>query len=212
MVVIGPGIVETIDKAGVLGRLDATRRRRLFRRPDGAAPRPIAALIEGLEAGAGRAHRAAARADGAGRTQRSASRQSQIAGRRDEPEPVAGADAGPADARRSSRMPSSARRGRSDFPARYVTGYLLDDDGGATFSCLGGSLGRRPGLDRLRSDAATLPDRPACAAWRAGLDAIGTMPVRSGAGMAETPAEAVEITVGLARVGSPSARGHRARR
>lgn len=177
------GAVETIDRAGVLGRLDDDPPPALFRRPTEATQADAAFLDTLTERGKGRIatlheimgrlHRAepAAAQEQAG--------QSQSQG-----------DTAPAAPELTQRFIGAARA--LDIPARYVTGYLWHEGAGRVHAWAEawddglGWIGFDPLLDLC----------PAKHHIRlaSGLDAFGTMPIRAVPGWSENPAETVEIT------------------
>lgn len=184
MVVTVSGAVETFDKAGVLGRLEYDPMPALFRRTNGGL-KADPSIIEGLKDGPdrialyheimGRVYEASAPAqsqsqgDGA---------QSQSQGEPRKPQDFAAAFVG-------------AVRGLA-IPARYVTGYLLDDDGKSSFHAWGeawdeslGWIGFDPTLNVCPAETHI---RIAC-----GLDAMSTMPIRVVPVWSEMPVEVVEI-------------------
>ena len=177
------GTVETIDKAGVLGRLDGDPPAAMFRRPT-ALTRPNDAQLEGLDASGGRIallHQIMDRVhDGYGASQ------SQSAGGQSQSPGGTAADAAHA-------FIAAARA--LDIPARYVTGYLFDDAGEGSFHAWAeacdeglGWIGFDPLLNR-------------CPAERhirlaSGLDATSTLPVRMVPGGTAPPVETVEIAEG----------------
>jgi transglutaminase-like putative cysteine protease len=177
------GAVETIDKAGVLGRLEYDPMPALFRRPT-EATKPDAALVDGLKDGPdrialfhelmGRVHE---RTGGQTQAQDGQS-QAQGAAR---PQDLAHALVG-------------AIRGLG-IPARYVTGYLLADDGAASFHAWTelwdenlGWIGFDPTLNLCPTENHIR--------LASGLDATSTMPIRSVPVWADMPAETVEIVAG----------------
>lgn len=178
------GTVETIDRAGVLGRLEYDPPPAMFRRPT-RQTKPDAALIDGIDPSGGRI---AALHEIMGRLHegRAAVHQSQSAGVQEQASGSAPADLAHA-------FIGAARA--LDIPARYVTGYLLDEAGAASFHAWGEAFDE--GLGWIGFDALL----NVCPTERhirlaAGLDAIGTMPVRMVPASTEMPAETIEIVEG----------------
>ncbi|RYE09469.1 MAG: transglutaminase family protein [Hyphomicrobiales bacterium] len=181
LVVTVSGLVETIDKAGVLGRLDLDPPPALFRRPTDLT-RPNDEFRVGLSHKDGRIAllhelmaRVHAQATGPSQTQ-DADGQSQSQGSR------------PDDAVHAFIAAARAE----NIPARYVTGYLFDD-GAARFHAWAeawddglGWIGFDPLLDRCPTDHHIR--------LAAGLDATSTMPIRAVPMWLEMPVETVEIT------------------
>ena len=164
------GSVETFDKAGVIGRLEYDPMPALFRRQT-ELTKFGARLAEGLDAAAGRIpllHELMERA-------------STLPQRQAQGADAAGLAHGFIGAARSL-----------DVPARYVTGYLLDDDGMAKFhgwaEAWDDSLGW-VGFDPLLN----LCPAENHIRLASGLDALATMPVRSVPGWPTMPVETVEI-------------------
>ena len=171
LVVRVTGSVETIDRAGVLGRLEYDPPSPIFRRPT-AQTKPDAALIEGIDPSGGRI---AMLHEIMGRVHERLSAE-------DEPDLAAAVHAFIAAAR------------ALDIPARYVTGYLFDD-GKASFHAWAEACD--DGLGWIGFDP-TLNVCPTEQHIRlaSGLDATGTMPVRIVPAWVEVPAEMVEIISG----------------
>jgi transglutaminase-like putative cysteine protease len=178
------GTVETIDKAGVIGKLEYDPPAPLFRRPT-ELTNPDETLLAGMPTAGGRIamlHELMGRLHetvGARQSQSEGS-QEQSSGTRD---PVALAHA----------FIGAARA--LDIPARYVTGYLLDDDGKASVHAWAEACDE--GLGWIGFDS-LLNVCPAEQHIRlaAGLDAMGTMPIRMVPEWAAMPDETVEITEG----------------
>jgi transglutaminase-like putative cysteine protease len=177
------GSVETIDKAGVLGRLEYDPPPALFRRPTDLT-RPDPALLADIPTGGGRIallHELMGRVHataGPRQTQTEAG-QEQSLGTRD---PAALAHAFIAAAR------------ALDTPARYVTGYLFDE-GVASIHAWAeafdeglGWIGFDPLLDVCPADAHIR--------LASGLDAVSTMPLRMVPVWPEMPVETIEIIEG----------------
>lgn len=188
IVVIAGGVVETTDRAGVLGRLEYDPMPAVFRRQT-AATKPDNTLIEGLSdadgriamlhALMGRVHEGAAMQEADARSQS----QSQAQG-----EP-------PKNNRRDAPALVHAFVGAAralDVPARYVTGYLLDGDAGAFHAWAEawdeglGWIGFDPTLNLCPTETHV---RLATA-----LDAAGSVPIRTVPVWAEMPVETVEIS------------------
>ena len=178
------GTVETIDKAGVIGRLEYDPPPALFRRPTDLT-KPDPALLEGLPTGSGRIallHELMGRIHeelGAPSQSQTAEGQEQSLGSTD---PVSHAHAFIAAAR------------ALDIPARYVTGYLFDDGTGSfhawaeAFDEGLGWIGFDPVLDVCPAEGYIR--------LASGLDATGTMPIRMVPVWTEMPVETVEIIEG----------------
>lgn len=177
------GTVETIDKAGVLGRLDHDPPAALFRRPT-ELTRPDATLLAGLPTSGGRIgvlHALMGRANEA-----SLLLQSQTAGGQEQ---SAGLTADPATLVHAFIGAARAL----DIPARFVTGYLLRDDGNASVHAWAEACD--DGLGWIGFD----PLLNLCPSERhirlaSGLDAAGTMPIRMVPAWVEKPDETVEIS------------------
>jgi transglutaminase-like putative cysteine protease len=174
------GVVETIDKAGVLGRLEYDPPPALFRRVTDLT-RPDAELIEGIGPDGGRIGQLH---DIMGRVHEElAPAQSQSDGKQEQSsgssDPAAFAHAFIAGARALG------------IPTRYITGYLFDDGAAAVHAWAEawdeglGWIGFDPKLNVCPS---THHIRLA-----SGLDAVSTMPIRSVPVWEEMPAETVEI-------------------
>jgi transglutaminase-like putative cysteine protease len=177
------GIVETADRAGVLGRLEYDPPPALFRRQT-ELTRPDAALLEGIGTGGriaqlhelmDRVHEHLLEAT----QDQSDGKQSQSQGT---PDPAAGVHA----------LIAAARA--LDIPARYVTGYLLGDDAASIHAWAEawdeglGWIGFDPLLNLCPADHHIR--------LASGLDATSTVPIRSVPVWEEMPAETVEITAG----------------
>ncbi len=178
------GTVETIDKAGVLGRLEYDPPPALFRRPTDLT-KPDPALIADIDASGGRIavlHELMTRVH----EKLSAAQQSQTADGQEQSfgstDPVAYTHAFIAAARALA------------IPARYVTGYLYDE-GTASFHAWAEAFDE--GLGWIGFDA-MLDVCPADTHIRlaSGLDATGTMPIRMVPVWTEMPVETVEIVEG----------------
>lgn len=181
IVVTVTGAIETIDKAGVLGRLELDPPPAMFRRPTDLT-KPDAELLEGLEGDGrigklhalmGRIHdeTSASQSQGDGA-------QEQSSGERD---PVA----------LTHRFIGAARA--LDIPTRHVTGYLWNDDTAsfhAWAEAWDDGLGWI-GFDPLLNVCPTEHHIRLASA----LDALGSMPIRSVPAWPEMPVEVVEITV-----------------
>ena len=181
--VVVSGMVETFDMAGVLGKLDYDPMPAMFRRPT-PETKADPKLIEGLKDGPDRIalfHELMGRIHAAlgGSTQMQAEgTQSQSQGSGAKPQDYALAFIGAARA--------------LNIPARYVTGYLLDE-GVSSFHAW--AEGWDEGLGWIGFD----PAMNVCPAedhvrLASGLDMTSTMPIRSVPVWAEMPAETVELT------------------
>lgn len=180
IVVTVSGAVDTADKAGVIGRLEYDPMPALFRRPTEATT-AVPELIEGLKDGPDRIalfhelmDRVHDRADGRHQSQ-DGQLQSQGAPR---PPDLAHALIG------------AVRK--LGIPARYVTGYLLGEDGTASVHAWAelwdenlGWIGFDPLLNLCPTESHIR--------LASGLDATSTMPIRSVPAWAEMPEEAVLI-------------------
>jgi transglutaminase-like putative cysteine protease len=184
LVVKVTGAVETIDKAGVVGKLEYDPPTPLFRRPT-ELTKPDEKLLAGMPTAGGRIallHELMGRlyeTVGAQQSQ-SGSSQEQSLGTSD---PVALAHA----------FIGAARA--LDIPARFVTGYLLGDDGKASVHAWAeacdeglGWIGFDPALNVCPADQHIR--------LASGLDAMGTMPIRMVPVWTEMPDETVEIVEG----------------
>ena len=182
LVVKVTGTVETIDKAGVLGRLEYDPPSPVFRRPT-ALTRANAALIEGIDRSGGRIgmlHEIMGRVHERADQEQSSDGQSQSQGTSSATD-------------LAHDFIATARA--LDIPARYVTGYLFAEDGNASFHSWAEACDE--GLGWIGFD----PTLNVCPAERhirlaAGLDATGTMPLRMVPVWTEMPAESVEIVEG----------------
>jgi hypothetical protein len=183
MIVTVTGTVETMDKAGVLGRLDYDPMPAMFRRPT-EATKADAKLIAGLQDGPnriamfhelmGRVHDTETPAQS-----QSSDGQSQSQGGAAQPQELAHAFIGGLRALR--------------IPARYVTGYLLDDEGDGTFHAWAeawddnlGWVGFDPALNLCPAEAHIR--------IASGLDAMSTRPIRTVPVWGAMPVEVVEIS------------------
>lgn len=193
LVVTVGGVVETIDKAGVLGRLEYDPMPALFRRQT-AATLPDAALVDGLTERDGRiamlhalmdrVHETGPSADIAtAGPAPSADGQSQTQG---QGQPLSEAR----DTAAAVHAFIGAARALG-VPARYVTGYLRTEDA-ASFHAWAEAWDE--GLGWIGFDP-TLNECPTVAHVRvaAGLDATATMPVRTVPVWGAMPVETVEI-------------------
>jgi len=180
------GAVETIDRAGVLGRLDYDPMPAMFRRPT-EATRGDARLIEGLKDGSDRIavlHELMDRVH----EQFTATTQTQAAGEQTQSR---GSPAKPQD---FAQAFVGATRGLG-VPARYVTGYLLDDEGNSSFHAW--AEGWDESLGWISFDAVhNVCPADTYVRLASGLDAMGAMPIRSVPVWDEMPVEMVEITAG----------------
>lgn len=183
LVVAISGAVETTDKAGVIGRLEYDPMPAMFRRPT-AATKADPALIEGLADGADRIalfHELMQRVHDRG-TGQSQSQDGQSQSQRS------------ATPQELTHALIGAVRGLG-IPARYVTGYLLGDDGAASFHAWAegwddnlGWIGFDPLLNLCPIDSHIR--------LASGLDATSTMPIRSAPVWSAMPLETVEIVAG----------------
>jgi hypothetical protein len=174
------GTVETFDKAGVIGRLEYDPMPALFRRTT-EATKADPELIEGLGDGP---DRIALFHELMGRVHERADGQSQVQDGQAQSQGAA------MSAPELAHALVAAVRGLG-IPARYVTGYLLDDDI-ASFHAWAelwdeklGWIGFDPLLNLCPTESHV---RVA-----SGLDATSTMPIRSVPVWGEMPAEIVEI-------------------
>ncbi|MEO7222976.1 MAG: transglutaminase family protein [Devosia sp.] len=176
------GTVETIDKAGVLGRLEYDPPPALFRRPTDLT-RLDPKLIEAIDSSGGRIavlHELMTRVH----DKLSAAQQSQTEDGQEQ-------SLGSTDPAAYTHAFIAAARAL-DIPARYVTGYLYDE-GAASFHAWAEAFDE--GLGWIGFDA-MLDVCPADTHVRlaSGLDATGTMPIRMVPVWAEMPVETVEIS------------------
>ncbi len=171
LVAVARGVVETIDRAGVLGRLEYDPMPALFRRPTARATADPE-LVEAMPTGGGRIamlHELMGAVHG--RRQIGAQSQSQDA----EGQRQAQDAAAPNTMEMAQLFIGCARA--LDVPARYVTGYLIEDQaarvhawaeawdeglGWIGFDCL---LNLCPTTEHVR--------------LASGLDATGTVPIRT---------------------------------
>lgn len=181
IVVTVSGRVETIDKAGVLGRLEYDPMPALFRRQT-ERTRPDPALVAGLKDGPDRValfHELMGRVSGRLEQSQSQDGQSQ----------TQAVDLSPADA--AHAFIGAARV--LGIPARYVTGYLLDDAGEASVHAWAEAWDERLGWIGFDPTCNLCP-ADGHIRLAAGLDAISTMPLRSAPAWTAMPLETVEIT------------------
>lgn len=183
--VVVEGRLETADRAGVLGRLEYDPMPAVFRRrSEGATPDP--AILSGLVAGPDRIallHELMGRIHEHQGQSQSQSQDGQSQSQ--------GLDARPQDA--AAAFLGAARA--LDIPARYVTGYLLAEDGAASVHAWAEAFDDRLGwigFDPLLNVCPT--DHHIRLA--SGLDAASTMPIRTVPVWPAMPAETVEITAG----------------
>lgn len=189
LVVTVSGAVETIDKAGVLGRLEYDPMPAMFRRPT-ELTKPDAQLIDGLKDGSDRIAlfhevmgRIFERPTGAQSQQQDGEGQSQSQSAAPVPKPQDG-----------SHLFVGAVRAL-EIPCRYVTGYLLAEDGTGSFHAWAeawdeslGWIGFDPSLNLCPTENHI---RVA-----SGLDAMSCPPIRTVPVWAEMPDETVEIAAG----------------
>jgi transglutaminase-like putative cysteine protease len=183
IVVTAGGVVETLDRAGVLGRLDLDPMPAMFRRQT-LETTFDPALIEGL---AGGGDRIAMLHELMGRLHatRLAPTRMQAQGSQQQAQ---GGEMAP----RGLALAFVGAARELGVPARYVTGYLLDEDGKASFHAWAEAWDE--GLGWIGFDA-KLDMCPTGNHIRlaSGLDATGTMPIRSAPVWNEMPVETVEI-------------------
>ena len=193
------GVVETIDKAGVLGRLSYDPMPGMFKRQTTETDFD-AALIEALDASGGRIamlHELMGRVHASLVTEPEPPSQSQSQSQDGEAQsqgivliPPVAKDTSP----RAAALAFIGAARKLDIPTRYVTGYLLGEDGGARFHSWAEAFDE--GLGWIGFD----PSNDQCPAedyirLASGLDATGTMPIRSVPVWREMPVETVEMTV-----------------
>ena len=208
IVVTVSGVVETTDKAGVLGRLDFDPMPAIFRRPT-ALTKPAPELVEGLSNDGGRiamlhelmdrVNRAFSLPAPAEPVQSQSQSQSQDGQSQSQggslPEEtiepaITAAKENPADF--AHALIGAARA--LDIPARYVTGYLAGDDSAASFHAWAECWDERLGW--IGFDAMfNLCPADTYIRLAAGLDAMGTMPLRCVPVWPEMPVETVEMVV-----------------
>ena len=177
------GTVETIDKAGVLGRLEYDPPTALYRRPT-ELTRPDPQLIADIDTSGGRIavlHELMTRVH-----ERTGPRQSQSEAGQEQ-------SFGSTDPASLAHAFIAAARAL-EIPARYVTGYLYDQ-GTANFHAWAEAFDE--GLGWIGFD----PMHDVCPTdghirLASGLDATGTMPVRMVPVWTEVPVETVEIVEG----------------
>jgi transglutaminase-like putative cysteine protease len=171
------GVVETIDKSGVIGRLDLDPMPALYRRPT-AATKADPSLIEGLAPGG----RIAMLHQVMGRVHERRT-QSQAQGDQNQSQ-----SSGPSDGAQSFIGAARAL----DIPARHVSGYLLTEDGGQFHSWAEawddglGWIGFDPLLNQCPAE-----DYVRLAS---GLDAAGTVAIRTVPAWTEMPVEVVSVS------------------
>lgn len=182
LVVTISGVVETFDKAGVIGRLEYDPMPALFRRPTAEA-KTDPALIEGLSQDSGRIallHELMERvhqAIGTPAQMQVQGAQGQAQGGEPKPQDFAHAFIGAARA--------------LGISARYVTGYVIDEE---TASFHAWAEAWDDGLGWIGFDAAlNLCPAETHVRLASGLDAISTMPIRCVPVWSEMPAETVEL-------------------
>ena len=185
MIVTVSGTVETIDKAGVLGRLEYDPMPAMFRRLT-ALTKPDAALLDGLKDGPDRIalfHEVMGRIYDRFAPQT----QSQSQGSREQ------AQSSQTTGRPQDRAHDFLAIVRTlDIPARYVTGYMLDDDGQASFHAWAeawdeslGWIGFDPTLNVCPAESYVR--------IASGLDASSCPPIRTVPVWSAMPEESVEI-------------------
>ena len=183
LVVTVSGTVETIDKAGVLGRLEYDPMPAMFRRPT-ELTKPDPALIEGLRDGPDRIalfHELMDRVYGQAATQS----QSQSADAQSQSQ---GSSLTPQD--RVHTLIAGLRA--LDIPSRYVTGYLLGEGSKGSFHAWAeawdenlGWIGFDPSLNLCPTETHIR--------IASGLDAMSCPPLRTVPVWTEMPDETVEI-------------------
>lgn len=221
MLVTVSGEVTTIDRAGVLGRLDYDPVPALFRRPTPQA-KSDPALLEGLSDAGGRIAMLHELMDRVNRTlslpvteaaspviqgqsqSQSQGGQSQSQGGQSQSQGGQSQSQGSAPA---AAAPAASKENPADFAhafigaaralgisARYVTGYLVGDDGGGSFHAWAegfddrlGWIGFDPMFNLCPADTYVR--------LASGLDATSTMPIRSVPVWDAMPVETVELTV-----------------
>lgn len=184
LVVTVTGTVETIDKAGVLGKLEYDPPSPVFRRPT-ELTRPDAELLKDVPTSGGRIallHELMGRVN-----ERTAPHQLQGSEGQEQ-------SAGSADPVELVHAFIGAARAL-DIPARYVTGYVLGDDGMANVHAWAEACDE--GLGWIGFD----PLLNVCPTEKhirlaSGLDAMGTMPIRMVPVWTQMPNETVEIVEG----------------
>ncbi len=188
LVVTVSGTVETFDRAGVVGRLEYDPMPALFRRTNGGL-KADPAIIEGLKDGP---DRIALFHEIMGRIYETPGSPAQMQSQGD------GTQAQPSGESRKPQDFASgfvgAVRGLG-IPSRYITGYLLDDDGKASFHAWGEAWDESLGWIGFDAAANVCPAENYIRI-ASGLDATSTMPIRAAPVWAEMPAEVVEITEG----------------
>lgn len=201
IVVTISGVVETIDKAGVLGRLSYDPMPGMFKRQTTETDFD-AALIETLDASGGRIamlHELMGRVHAslapAPEAETPPQDQSQSQDGQEQSQglvliPPVARDTSP----RAAALAFIGAARKLDIPTRYVTGYLLGEDGSASFHSWAEALD--DGLGWIGFD----PSNDVCPTENhirlaSGLDATGTMPIRSVPVWTAMPAETVELTV-----------------
>ena len=190
IVVTVGGAVETIDKAGVLGRLEYDPMPAMFRRPT-ALTKADPELVEGISSAGGRIallHELMDRVHLAFVPEAQTQEQEGQSQSQSQGEMLANAKS----TAEAVHAFLGAARGL-DIPARYVTGYLVEDEA-ARFHAWAeawdeglGWIGFDPMLNVCPS---TEHVRLA-----SGLDAMGTMPIRCVPPWAEMPVETVTVVV-----------------
>jgi transglutaminase-like putative cysteine protease len=188
LVVTVSGAVETLDKAGVLGRLEYDPMPAMFRRRTDST-KPDAVLIEGLKDGPDRIalfHEVMGRVNET--MAEPAQAQSQGAEGQSQSQHLAVA-------KKTAELVHAFIGGvrALNIPSRYVTGYALGDDGKASFHAWAeawdeslGWIGFDPMLNVCPSENHIR--------IASGLDAATTPPIRSIPVWTEMPVEVVEIT------------------
>ena len=178
------GLVDTIDKAGVLGRLEHDPMPAMFRRPTDLT-KPDPSLIEGLRDGP---DRIALFHELMGRVHESTPSQSQTQSAEGQSQ-TQGSEPMPQD--RAHALIAALRA--LDIPGRYVTGYLLDDDGKGSFHAWSEAWDENLGWIGFDPTLNVCPTENHIRI-ASGLDAKSCPPLRTVPVWTEMPVERVEIT------------------
>jgi transglutaminase-like putative cysteine protease len=192
--VVVSGAVETVDRAGVLGRLEYDPTPVLFRRAT-ASTKADPALGEGLSEREGRIALLHELMDRVHEAHATASELSQTSDGQSGSQAQSQSSAAKAAADVASRVHAFIGTARSlPIPARYVTGYLFDD---GVASVHAWAEAWDEGLGWIGFDP-TLNLCPAEQHVRlaSGLDAASTVPIRTVPVWADMPVETVEIAEG----------------
>jgi transglutaminase-like putative cysteine protease len=184
------GTVETFDKAGVLGRLDYDPMPAMYRRVT-ELTKPNEDVIAGLKDGPDRIalfHELMDRVHGTVGGSAQSQTQSQDDRGQSQSQPQMRAEARDA-AEVAHRFIAAVRA--LGIPARYVTGYLLDE-GKSSFRAWAEAWDERLGWIGFDPVLNICPTETHIRI-ASGLDATATMPVRTAPAWAEMPRETVEI-------------------